>query len=219
VNTNTNWTATVIGILGWIAFSSPALAQQRLELQFGVRVGIPFTDSFTSDTPTVSVRETVDRVPASVGPTFEAIVHDRILVQLNAMYKPFRGHSQSINPPTGGAVSFRAASFEFPLIVDYLFSKKHPRPYAGLGVVAAHVGQGTIESQFPSGVSTVPFEGQLFLRNDLPAYLVNAGLEWNTAHVALRPEIRYTTRHAQHGFHAVATQVEISIGVSLRQQQ
>ena len=216
MNTNISWTAAIIGILGWLALSSPVLAQQRLELQFGVRVGIPFTDSFTSDTPTVSVRETVDRVPASVGPTFEAIVYDRILVQLDAMYKPFRGHTQSINPPTGGIVDLRAASFEFPLIVDYLFSKRNPRPYAGLGVVAAHIGQGTIGLQPRDGLSIVPFEGQLFLRNDLPAYLANAGLEWNTAHLVFRPEIRYTTRGERHGFHAVENQVEFSIGLSLR---
>jgi hypothetical protein len=219
VNTNTSRIAAFIGVLGWLAFSLSASGQQRVEFQFGVRAGIPFTNSFTSDTPVVSVRETVDRVPASVGPTFEAILYDRMLVQFDAIYKPFRGRTQSLNPPTGGAVNFRAAWFEFPVIADYLFSKRKTRPYAGLGIMAAQIGQGTIEDQFPSGVSTVPFEGQLFLRNQLPAYLANGGLEWNTTHLTLRPEIRYTRWHKGNGVQAIQNQLELSIGLSLRPQR
>jgi hypothetical protein len=216
VNTNTSRIRAIIGIVGWLAFSYPAFAQQRLELQFGVRVGIPFTDSFTSDTPVISVRETVDRVPASVGPTFEAILYDRVLVQFDAVYKPFRGHQQSLIPPTGGSVDSRAAWFEFPVIADYLFSKRNTRPYAGLGIMAAQIGQGTIEDHFAPGVSTVPFEAQLFLRNQLPAYLANGGLEWSTQHLVLRPEIRYTRWNKRNGFQAVQNQLELSIGLSLR---
>jgi hypothetical protein len=76
----------------------------------------------------------------------------------------------------------------------------------------------------PSGTAihalvSAPFEGQLFLRTQLPAFLANAGLEWNSTHLALRPEIRYTRWQDAHGFHAVQNQVEISIGLSLRPQQ
>jgi hypothetical protein len=210
VDIKTSRTAATIGLLSFLAFSSPALAQQRLELQFGVRLGIPLTDSFTTDIPGVFVGETVERVPASVGPTFEAILYNRSLVQLDAMYKPFHG-SENFNPPTAPTFNLRAASFEFPIVADYLFTKGKLRPYAGIGAVAAHIINGTIET----GLSTSPFEGQLFLRPQLPAYVANGGLEWNTSRFVVRPEIRYTKWSTAHDFQMVRNQVEVSVGVSL----
>jgi hypothetical protein len=211
VDTKTSRSAAIIGLVSFLAFSSPVLAQQRLELLFGVRLGIPLTDSFTTGTPGRFVGETVDRVPASIGPTFEAILYNRVLVQLDAMYKSFRG-SENFNPPTGTTFNLRAASFEFPLVADYLFTKGTLRPYAGIGAVAAHIINGTIET----GLTTSPFEGQLLLRPQLPAYVANAGLEWDRSRFALRPEIRYTKWSMDQGFHMVENQVEISVGLSLR---
>jgi hypothetical protein len=218
VGSNTDRIAAIACILAFLTFSpTPAEAQRRLNLQFGLRVGIPLTDTFTSDTPRLSVLETVDRVPASVGPSFEAILYDRLLLQLDAIYKPFRGRDQSVNPPTGATFNFRAASFEFPVIADYLITRGKRRPYAGLGVVAAHLMNGTNESLVPG--PNAPFEGQFFGRTQLPAYIANAGIQWDTSVIAIRPEVRYTTWTKGDGFQEVRRQWEISIGFSLHQKR
>jgi len=221
VVTNTSKTAAAIGILVFLALSTPVFPQQHLELQFGVRAGVPLTNSFASDTRVITVRETVDRTPVTVGPTFEAVLYDRFLIQLDAMYRSFRGRSQSINPPTGATFELRAASFEFPVVFDYVFSKRNWRPYAGVGMVAGHVVTGTIESHLTpaaGGVET-PFEGQFFLKNQLPAYVANGGLQWNTVGLAIRPEVRYTHWHRKTGFETEQNQVEISVGFSLRRSR
>lgn len=209
--------AAVTGLLLFIAFPPPPVwAQRRLDLEFGLRVGIPLTDSFTTDTPGTPPPETVERVPASVGPSFDAILYDRLLVQLDATYKPFRG-SQRLNPTLGATFNFNAASFEFPLIADYLFSRKTRRPYAGLGIVAAHLTNGTTEGVLPGGGA--PFEGQFFMRSQLPAYIVNAGMQWDTSVLSIRPELRYTTWSHENGFQEVRRQWEISIGFALHQKK
>jgi len=209
--------AAAISILVLLAFSTPLFAQQRFELQFGVRAGVPLTDFIESDTPPVSVRETFDRPPVMAGPTFGAVLYNRLLVQLDAMYKPVRGISKSINPASTTSFEFRAASFEFPVVFDYVFSKGDWRPYAGVGMVAGHVVTGTIESHStagPGGIET-PFEGQFFLKNQLPAYIANGGVERSTFRLAIRPEIRYTRWHRQPGLQVQVNQVEVSVGFSL----
>lgn len=98
--------------------------------------------------------------------------YDRILFQLGAIYRAVRTTRQGVTPAGAPVFERRAASFAFPAIFDYYFSKAQRRPYAGLGMVAAHIVTGTIESQAagpsPAGA---PFEGQFFLKHQLPAYV------------------------------------------------
>lgn len=206
----------VIGAVAVMTSFTPAFAQKGLEFQFGVRAGVPITKFIESDTPTINARETLDRASVIVGPTFGALLHDRLLIELDAMYKPLRFRSQSTTP---GAVTFeiRAASFEFPVVFDYLFSKGNRRPFAGVGMVAGHIVTGTLESHGTAGSAVeTPFVGQFFLKHQLPAYVANGGMEWRTRALAIRPEIRYTHWHPKRGLAVRANQLEISVGLSLR---
>jgi len=200
------------------ALSPSAFAQRRLEFQFGVRAGVPVTQFMDLNIPVSSFRESFDRTYVTAGPTFQVILYDRFLIQGDAMYKRVRGRTQPVNP--GSAIfEFRAASFEFPVIVDYYFTRGNWRPYAGAGVVAGHISTGTLDSRFPPGSGSgnldSPFSGQLLLRNQLPAYVANGGLEWNTSGLAIRPEVRYTRWDRSGGIGIPVHQVEVTVGLSL----
>jgi hypothetical protein len=216
---NVKRTPAKLVVLALLASSIPAFGQRRLEFQFGARVGVPVTKFMESDLPTmIFIRETFDRTMVTAGPTFGAIIHDRFLIQLDAMYKRVRGRQQGTNP--GAAIfEFRAASFEFPVIVDYYFTRGRWRPYAGVGVVAGHISTGTLDSRFPPGSGAgeldTPFSGQLLLRKQLPAYVANGGLEWNISDLAIRPEVRYTRWNESHGVGVPVNQLEVSVGFSL----
>jgi hypothetical protein len=211
---NISKTAAARAMLAILVFSSPVLAQRGLKLQFGVRAGVPLTKFMESDIPMLTVRETFDRAPLTVGPAFGAVLYDRFLIQLDALYKRVRGRSQSVNP-RGAIFEFRAASFEFPLIVDYYFAKGKWRPYAGVGVMAGHVVTGTLDSHFPGAGGIETPQGQLLLRNQLPAYVANGGVEWNTSGLAIRPEVRYTRWSDNPGVRVPINQFEVSVGFSL----
>ena len=203
----------------WLCLAiAPPLVAQSVEFQVGVRAGVPLTRFFLSDLPAFNVRETAERVWFTAGPTFGAVLHNRFLIELDAMYKPFRALQQPVRSPGGSTFELKAASFEFPLVVDYFFSRGERRSFAGFGVVAGYVGTGTIESHLmvPPGSVETPFEGQLLLRNQLPAYVANAGMEWNKPGLVIRPEVRYTNWRRSHGFQIDPHQVEVSIGFWLR---
>ena len=81
--------------------------------------------------------------------------------------------------------------------------------------MAGHIVTGTIESLSSTGGSVeAPFEGQIFLKNQLPAYVAHGGVEWNSHGLSIRPEVRYT-HWQKSGFGFQQTQVEFSVGLSL----
>jgi hypothetical protein len=183
-----------------------------LEFQIGVRGGVPATNFVESNTPQVSRQETFDRAWVVIGPTIGAVIRDRLLIQLEAMYKPIRGRSQSISPPTGARFEYRASSFEFPVLFDYYFSKGNRRPFAGGGIVAAHIVTGTTKAAAIAGET--PFEGQFSMGNQLPAFVANGGIEWKTPRLAVRPEFRYTRWDRNPGAQISRNQIELSVGFS-----
>jgi hypothetical protein len=207
----------VIGAVVLMASFAPSFAQERLEFQFGVRAGVPTTKFLESDTSPTSARETLERANVIVGPTFGALLRDRLLIQLDAMYKPLRFQSRSVRPTDSAVFEIRGASFEFPVVFDYLFSKGKRRPFAGIGMVAGHITTGTLESHGTAGgpVET-PFVGQFFLKHQLPAFIANGGMEWRTRALAIRPDVRYTHWNEKRGLAIRPDQLEITVGLSLR---
>ena len=65
------------------------------------------------------------------------------------------------------------SSWEFPLIADYSILQGRIRPFAGGGIL--------LTERLSEG----------FL-NQLPAYVINGGLDWRVSRVVIRPELRYT---------------------------
>jgi hypothetical protein len=216
VDTRANRLPTLAALLILVPLCAPGLAQRRLELQFGIQAGVPITRTFESSIRQATARETVNRAWGAVGPTFEAVLFDRVLMQVDALYKPLRASRQNLNPASPTRFDFRAASFEFPVILDLYLSKDRPRPYAGGGVVVGHIFSGTTRSSSTGPGGETPFEGQFFLSNQLPAFVANGGFEWNTARVAIRPELRYTRWSSVSGLRMGLNQVEVSVGFSMR---
>ena len=180
------------------------------KVEFGVRGGIPVTGFVEANVPDVSRHTTFDRALFVVGPTLSMVVHDRFRFSLEAMYKRIRGRSVSVIPPDGATFEFRAASWEFPVLFDYSFSKEGLRPFAGGGVIAGHVTKGTTTS------NTQPqYQGGFSMGNQLPAYVANAGVELPTRRFLIRPELRYTRWDRNSGTGIKRNQVEVSIGLSL----
>jgi hypothetical protein len=216
VVTNTKTITAAIVLIGLIASCAPAHAQQLVEFQFGVRAGVPVTDFLESNTPQVSRQETFDRAWLVAGSTFGAVLRDRLLVQVDALYKRVRGRSRG-NLATAPTFEYRAASFEFPVLFDYYLSKGSRRPFAGGGIVAGHVITGTTTSHAAAGTGGVetPFEGQFSIGNQLPAFVANGGVEWKGQRLVIRPEIRYTRWGRNPGAQIRRNQLEISIGFSL----
>jgi hypothetical protein len=174
-----------------------AHAQSKIQLEFGIRAGVPFAvsleETLTGAAAGVS-SVAFERSNYSVGPTVSAVIRDRVVLSFDSLYKPihftssFFGGSPSISRVQG-------SSWEFPLIADYRFLNRQLRPYGGGGVLVAQKLSGTRETRttdFRTGsVSTRTSEFRSFW-DQLPAYVINGGVEWRMSHWVIRPELRYT---------------------------
>src|SRR5262245_49730327 len=85
------------GLLCLAVLLSPtaALAQGPVELEFGGRVGVPFTVPLQSNLTgagSIFSSESFNRPPYSIGPTFSVLIHDRVAVEFDALYKPIKFH-------------------------------------------------------------------------------------------------------------------------------
>ncbi|HEY2382375.1 MAG TPA: hypothetical protein VGK48_14450 [Terriglobia bacterium] len=207
-------------------FISPEIAfgQQRVVFELGFRAGVPTTkgleSSFTGMPGVFTVQPSFERPSFTAGPSFGAILYDRVMVQLDALYKPVRfANNQTFQSGTSSTVT-RGGSWEFPLVFDYRFLQGRIRPYAGGGSVVGQTLWGTSDSwtYFDSGaVEHFRTQFQNF-DNQFPAYVANAGLEWDRSRLAIRPELRYT-RWDSKTFDDPkrrSDQFEILIGLSVR---
>lgn len=164
-------------ILIILALASAAQAQASLEIDFGVRTGMPFTTGFESNLSGAAAAfssQAFSRPVASVGPTISAVLHERISVQFDVLYKRTTMNSSAYNGTSYTSTTQTLSSWEFPVTADYAFLSGPMRPFAGGGIVLGET--------FSGGFST----------SQLPAYVINGGLEWRLSRVVLRPELRYT---------------------------
>jgi hypothetical protein len=208
-----------------LARATGGFSQSRFELQIGARVGLPFSISMESKFTGVagaSNKQAYDRAPFSVAPTLTAIFYDRVTVGLDALYKPVRGRGAASSPTFTTTNSTQGSSWEFPLVADYHFLKSPVRLYLGGGLVVAETTTGTTEirtTEVQTGATTVRTEQFRASPSQLPAYVVNGGLEWRRSRVVIRPELRFTrwsrvsqyTNAARH-----LNQFEYLIGFSFR---
>src|SRR5881396_2104729 len=85
--------STACGLLAFLAIPPVAAGQNRIEFEFGVRAGVPFTVPLTSrltGPASVFSRQAFTRPPVSVGPAFAVVVYDRLTVQFDFLYKTMR---------------------------------------------------------------------------------------------------------------------------------
>ena len=208
-----------------LACAAGAFSQSRVELQFGARAGIPFNISMESRLTGVAggiSSQAYDRSPFLAGPTFTALFYDRVAVELDSLYKPIRGRGGAFSPTLPTTSSTHGSSWGFPLVADYQLVKSPVRLYLGGGMMAGETTTGTTEirtTDTRTGVTTVRTEEFHAFPSQLPAYIVNGGLEWRGTRIVIRPELRYTrwspvsqsTNAARH-----RNQFEYLIGFSFR---
>jgi hypothetical protein len=181
-----------------LACGTAAFAQKRVELEIGARGGVPFTvslDSRLTGAGAIYSSYAFERSKFSVGPAVTAVVVDRVAIEFGAIYKPIRFRSSFYSPFTIPISTTRVSSWEYPLIADYRFRTGPVRPYGGGGMLLGQQLSGTTESQVTDQrtgtVKTVRGSFRTFF-TQLPAYVINGGLEWRTSRLAIRPEMRYT---------------------------
>jgi hypothetical protein len=214
-------------LIGILIFAGQAcgLSQNRLALEVGVRGGLPFTSTMKSELTGLAGTlwsQAYDRSPFSVGPTVTALLYDRVAVELSSLYKPVRGRGSGSSLTFPATSSTHGASWEFPLVADYRFATAPIGIYLGGGLVIGQFTTGTTETRTTStqtGATTVQSSEFRGFSSQLPAFVVNGGLEWRSGRVAIRPELRYThwsavsqsTIAARH-----TNQFEYQIGFSFR---
>jgi hypothetical protein len=176
----------------------PASAQKKVGMEFGVRAGIPFSVPLESDLTGAGATFSsfaFERSKFSVGPAVTAVVMDRVAVEFDAVYKPMRFRSSFSSPFVLPISTTRAASWEFPLIADYRFLSGSVRPYGGGGLLLGQSLSGTTDTQTvdlrTGAVTTSRGSFRPFL-SQLPAYVINGGLEWSRSKLVIRPELRFT---------------------------
>ena len=184
-------------------FISPGIAfsQQRVVFELGLRAGVPATkileSSFNGIPGVFSVQQSFERPAYTAGPSFGAVLYDRVLVQLDALYKPEAPvlNNQTLQSASGTISSVtRGGSWEFPLVFDYRFLHGRIRPYAGGGSVIGQTlwGTGDFWTYFNTGRVNHSFSEFQAGDNQFPAYVINTGLEWDKSRLVIRPELRYT---------------------------
>jgi len=194
---------TACTLLVILAISPFALAQNRIEFNFGVRTGVPFTVPFESRlTGPASTYSSYafSRPPVTVGPTLAVVVHDRIAIQFDALYQRNTINSSFFNGTTSVSSSARPSWWEFPLVADYAILKGPIRPFGGGGILLGETFSDRFQSQ-------------------LPAFVINGGLEWRIPLVVIRPELRYTRWQSVSQSTSVArreNQFEYLVGFSFR---
>jgi len=181
-----------------LACAAEAFTQNRVELEFGARAGIPFSISIESGLTGVASTlssQAYDRSPFSIGPTITGRFFDRVTVELDSLYKTVHGRGAAFSPTLPTTSSTEGSSWEFPLVADYQFVKSPIRFYMGGGLVVAETTRGSTEirtTDTRSGTTTVRTEKFRASPSQLPAYIVNSGMEWRAARVVIRPELRFT---------------------------
>ncbi len=210
-------------LAAFFSFTNPAIAQRRVVFEFGVRAGVPVNKTlespFTGVPGSFTVQQSFKKPAFTVGPAFGAVLYDRVLVQFDALYKPVRLSTLTTIAAGTTVSTTRAASWEFPLVFDYRFFHGNTRPYAGGGMVLGQILDGTTESVFLNRGTEVRTSSQFAAPvNQLPAYVTNAGIEWNASRAVIRPELRYTRwDDSKSSLRRRRDQFEFVIGFSVRQ--
>ena len=208
------------------AHATAAVGQSPVSFEFGIRAGVPLMKNLRPSSfsccGTVSI-VTSERPLYTVGPTFGAVLYDRISVQFEALYKPVESRF-SLFPPSPmftSSSTTRGSSWEFPLLLNYRFRRGTMRPYAGVGIVIGERVSTVTESRTTNLVSGTVTEGRAAnseFFGQVPASIVDAGLEWPISYLIVRPEVRFSrwSHNQPNVAFRSAKQFEFLIGFSFR---
>jgi len=211
------WMLAVLVLILAPANQARAQTESPVVFEFGVRGGIPLQNIMGSrwiTTVTQSPVQNSDRSWITVGPTFGAMIHDRVQVEFGAMYRPVRFETETLACADSECISrvqgvtlhdsVRGHLWEFPLTANYHFGHRRVRPYVGGGIVLSQNfgGKSSVrlidratgnEIPLPVGLGVTGFPVGALIQRE-PSFVFNLGLRWETSRLNIQPEIRYT-RH------------------------
>lgn len=208
------------------AHTTAAVGQSPVSFEFGIRAGVPLMKNLRPSTFTccgaISI-STSEKPLYTVGPTFGAILYDRISVQFEALYKPVESRFSlfpSSSTFTSSSTS-RGSSWEFPLLFNYRFLRGPMRPYGGVGIVVGEMVSTVSESQTKNSITGTETHSQgadSRFFGQVPASIVDAGFEWTISYLIVRPEVRFSrwSHNQPNVAFRSAKQFEFLIGFSFR---
>jgi len=206
-------TGMILCLVLLLAGRLAAQTTQPVVFELGARAGVPF-HSVAALQPTgtqqVLTQQNLERPTVALGPTFGAVLYDRLQVEFGAIYKPVRFDIGLLqlgscadpqctrrNPGVTSQQSSRAHLWEFPLTANYFLGRSPIRPYAGGGIVISQDLGGRSDFRFTDQATgnetrlSGPVGG---LSQHWPSPVVDVGFRWTTSFLNIQPELRYT-RH------------------------
>jgi len=217
----------VVAICIGFVFETVVLAQRHVDFEFGIRTGVPITKplsrvstGFRDGIPCCGILTESFPTTLIVGPTAGIVIRDRVQVEVEALYRPLRlsMDSASLDSPSSSVTRTRGSLWDFPLVANYRFFSGAVRPYGGGGLVLATWESGTQENRYITTAGTeLRNSFDIGGRDWFPAYIINAGVEWNSRHLAIRPEVRYSGLDGRpFRWNRHPNQLEFFIGFSIR---
>ena len=204
--------------------TTAAVGQSPVNFEFGIRTGVPLMKTLRPSAygfgNFISI-STSEKPLYTVGPTFGAILYDRFSVQFDALYKPVVYRVSSTAPMLTLSSTNRGSSWEFPVLLNYRFLRGPTRPYVGVGIVIGEFVSLVNENRTTNlinGTETHAEGAFTGFYGQVPAYIVDAGLEWPISRLVLRPEVRFSRwshNQPQVAFRS-PKQFELLIGLSFR---
>src|SRR5215472_2475750 len=177
-----------------------AQTTQPVVFELGARAGIPFHSVAAlqpAGNQAVLMEKNLERPAVALGPTFGAVLYDRLQVEFGAIYKPVRFDISLLqfgscadpqctrrNPGVTSQQSSRAHLWELPLTANYFIRRSLIRPYAGGGMVISQALGGRSDFRFTDQAtgSERLLSGQLEgLSQHWPSPVVDVGFRWTTS--------------------------------------
>jgi len=170
----------------FLLFLSLGVALGQGPFSFGVRLGVPITDAFsTVESSNYTFNATTDRY--IVGPTAELHLPFGLGLEVDALYR----HMSYTGTGVIGSItssSVNSGDWEFPLLLKYRFPTKIVRPYVDAGVAwdklfgLTDSVKDSIANQSPTVVNQSTTAG----------FVLGGGIDIHVIKIHLMPELRYT---------------------------
>jgi hypothetical protein len=185
-------------------------------LSFGVKGGVPVTDTFkVARSPNLSYLSKTDRW--TLGPMLEVRLPFGIGIEANALYGRMSYESES----ELGAARTKANGFRFPFLLKKRFGEGSVKPYLGAGPTFERLYGISQVTRFFTGSPSATNDPEELRKRSNTGGTVEAGIEFNVLGAKIAPEIRFT-RWGSHTFLSTAqnllkfnrNQAEFLLGIS-----
>jgi len=208
-------------LLFGLFISATACAQN---LSIGIKGGARLTDDLQSSGWTVSESKRY-----TVGPAVEVNLWRGLGVEFDALYK--RVGKSEVGGDFFGDMWWsrdRSNSWEFPILAKYRFLRRSVSPYVSSGYAFRLIGGSGATNSYCCVNPYDPTAAKFTLRSYSTDYknssglVVSGGMEFQTWHLKLSPEFRYTRwsnraldAYGSHGYYAESAQnqAEILVGI------